>query len=89
MLRPFIVVASLAVERRRALSAQSSVAMALGLDSHGSLALELGLCGCGAGGSLLHSMWNLHGPGTEPMSPALAGIFSPTVPPGKSPGGYF
>ena len=30
-------------------------------------------------------MWNLPGPGLEPMSPALAGGFLTTAPPGKSP----
>ena len=30
-------------------------------------------------------MWDLPGPGIEPMSPALAGGFSATAPPGKSP----
>ena len=29
-------------------------------------------------------MWDLPGPGIEPMSPALAGGFLTTVPPGKS-----
>ncbi|KAJ8794162.1 hypothetical protein J1605_003308 [Eschrichtius robustus] len=29
-------------------------------------------------------MWDLPGPGLEPMSPALAGRFSTTAPPGKS-----
>ena len=33
--------------------------------------------------SLLHSMWDLPGPGLEPMSPALAGGFLTTAPPGK------
>ena len=28
-------------------------------------------------------MWDLPGPGLEPVSPALAGGFSTTVPPGK------
>ena len=28
-------------------------------------------------------MWDLPGPGLEPVSPALAGRFSTTVPPGK------
>ena len=37
---------------------------------------------------LLHGMWNLPGPGIEPVSRALAGGFLPTVPPGKS-GNYF
>ena len=31
-------------------------------------------------------MWNLPRPGIEPMSPALAGGFLSTVPPGKSHG---
>ena len=30
-------------------------------------------------------MWDLPGPGLEPVSPALAGGFLTTVPPGKSP----
>ena len=29
-------------------------------------------------------MWNLPGPGTEPMSPAMAGGFLSAVPPGRS-----
>ena len=29
-------------------------------------------------------MWNLLGPGIEPVSPALAGRFSTTGPPGRS-----
>ena len=32
---------------------------------------------------LLHSMWGLPGPRIEPLSPALAGRFSITEPPGK------
>ena len=32
-------------------------------------------------------MWDLPGPGIEPVSPALAGRFLTTVPPGKPP--YF
>ena len=38
----------------------------------------------GAWALLLHSMWNLPGPGIKPMFPALAGGFLSTVPPGKS-----
>ena len=30
-------------------------------------------------------MWDLSGPGLEPVSPALAGGFLTTVPPGKPP----
>ena len=42
------------------------------------------LSSCGAGAQLLLSMWDLPGPGLEPMSPSLAGRFSTTAPPGKS-----
>ena len=38
----------------------------------------------GAQDLLSCSMWDLPGPGTEPMSPALAGGFLTTRPPGKS-----
>ena len=34
-------------------------------------------------GLLFHSMWNLAGPGIEPMSPALVGRFLIPEPPGK------
>ena len=34
-------------------------------------------------------MWNHPGPGIEPVSPALAGGFLSTVPPGKSGGSFF
>ena len=39
---------------------------------------------CGACSPLLRSMWNLPGPGIEPMFPTLAGGFLSTAPPGKS-----
>ena len=32
---------------------------------------------------MLHGMWDLPRPGLEPVSPALAGRFSTTAPPGK------
>ena len=41
------------------------------------------LSSCGSQAQLLRSMWDLPRPGLEPMSPALAGRFSTTVPPGK------
>ena len=41
------------------------------------------LSSCGARAQLLCSMWDLPRPGLEPVSPALAGRFSTTVPPGK------
>ena len=42
------------------------------------------LSSCGSRAQLLCSMWDLPGPGLEPASPALAGRFSTTAPPGKS-----
>ena len=41
------------------------------------------LSSCGSRVQLLRGMWDLPRPGLEPASPALAGRFSPTVPPGK------
>ena len=38
---------------------------------------------CGSRAQLLCSMWDLPRPGLEPVSPALAGRFSTTAPPGK------
>ena len=57
--------------------------MARGLSSCGSWALELRLSSCGARAQLLRGMWDLPGPGFEPVSPALAGGFLTTAPPGK------
>ena len=41
------------------------------------------LSNCGSRPQLLHGMWDLPRPGLEPVSPALAGRFSTTAPPGK------
>ena len=41
------------------------------------------LSSCGSRAELLCGMWDLPRPGLEPMSPALAGRFSTTAPPGK------
>ena len=46
------------------------------------------LSNCGSRAQLLRDMWDLPRPGLEPVSPALAGRFSTTVPPGK-PRPYF
>ena len=43
------------------------------------------LSSCGSRAQLLCSMWDLPKPGLKPVSPALAGRFSTTVPPGKPP----
>ena len=44
---------------------------------------------CGSRAQLLRGMWDLPRPGLEPVSPALAGRFSTTVPPGKPNGWVF
>ena len=41
------------------------------------------LSSCGLRAQLLRGMWALPRPGLEPVSPALAGRFSTTAPPGK------
>ena len=59
----------------------------------GMWALQHGLSSCGSWASLSHGMWNLPGPGTDPVSLALAGGFLTTGPPGEvlleSPGRKF
>ena len=68
-----------------ALGTRTSVVAARGLCSCGSQALELaGSSSCGAQALVARSMWNLPGPGIEPVSAALAGGVLSTVPPGKS-----
>ena len=41
------------------------------------------LSNCGSRAQLLRGMWDSPRPGLEPVSPALAGRFLTTVPPGK------
>ena len=41
------------------------------------------LSNCGSRAQSLHGTWDLPRPGLEPVSPALAGRFSTTAPPGK------
>ena len=67
-----------------ALGTRASLVVAHGLSSCGSQALEHRLSSCGAQAQLLRGMWDLPGPGLEPVSPALAGGFLTTAPPGKS-----
>ena len=43
----------------------------------------LRLSSCGSRAQLLRGTWDLPRPGLEPVSPALAGRFSTTAPPGK------
>ena len=49
----------------------------------GSVVVTHGLSSCGSRAYLLRGMWDLPEPGLEPMSPALAGRFLTTAPPGK------
>ena len=62
---------------------RASVVVARGLNSCGSRALERRLSSCGTRAQLLRGMWDLPGTGLEPVSPALAGGFLTTEPPGK------
>ena len=66
------------------LGVQASVAAVHGLSNHDSQARESCLSSCGTRAQLLHSMWDLPGVGVKLMSPALAGRFKTTRPPGKS-----
>ena len=68
----------------RALGMWVSVVVALRLSSCSLRALEHGLSSYGARAQLLRGMWDLPGPGLKPVSPALAGGFLTTAPPGKS-----
>jgi len=54
---------------------ESSVLEAPELESTGSIVVALA--------QLLCSMWDVRRPGTKPVSPALAGGFFTTDPPGK------
>ena len=47
-----------------------------------SLVVEHGLSSCGTWAQSLRGMWDLPGSGIEPVSPALAGRFFTTEPPG-------
>ena len=69
----------------QARGARASAVVARGLSSCGSRALEHNLSSCGARASLLQGMWDPPGPRLEPVSPALAGRFPTTAPPGKPP----
>ena len=55
-----------------------------GFSSCGSRALERRLSSCGTQAQLLCGMWDLPGLGLKPVSPAPAGGFITTAPPGKS-----
>ena len=78
-----IAVASFVVEHGPQ-SMWASVVVAHRLSICGSQGLECRLSSCGAWAQLLCGMWDLPRPWLEPMSPALAGGFLTTVPPGRS-----
>ena len=88
--RLLTVVASRAVEHRfqarglQYLQHRGSVVVVFGpWSSWVSVAVSQGLSSCGTWALVAHAMWNLPGPGIKPMSPALAGGFPSSVPPGK------
>ena len=54
-----------------------------------SVVIACELSSCGAWAQLPHGMWDPPGPEIEPVSPALAGGFPSTAPPGKSLHGLF
>ena len=62
---------------------RSTGSRCVGFSSCGSWALGRRLGSCGSWAQLLHGMWDLPGPGLEPVSPASAGGFLTTLPPGK------
>ena len=62
---------------------QSMGSRCVGFSSCGSRALEHRLSSCGTWAWLLRGLWDLPGPGLEPVSPALAGKLSTSAPPGK------
>ena len=57
----------------RALGVWASVVVVRGLSSCGARALECRLSSCGTWAQLFCHMWDLPGPGLEPVSPALVG----------------
>ena len=84
----FIAVASLVVEHR--LQAHKLQQLwHTGFSSCGSRAQERRLSSCGTRAQFLRGMWDPPGPGLDPMSPALAGGFLTTAPPGKPHTGSF
>ena len=69
--------------RAQAVGTQASFIAMHGLSSWGSWALEHRLGSCGTWAQLLQGLWDLPELGIEAVSPALAGEFFTTEPPGK------
>ena len=74
----------LLLRQSRAPGARASTVVACELSSCGSWALERRPSSCGARAQLFHGMWDPPRPWLKPVSPALAGGFPTTAPPGKS-----
>ena len=83
MCRLFVVASLVAAHRLE--SVWASVAVVCALSSCGCWTLEPRLSSCGLWAQLLHGMWDPPSPGIELTSPALAGGFLTTEPPGKCP----
>ena len=66
-------------------SLRSSGSRRMGFSTCGSWALECRLSSCDAWAQLLRGTWDPPGPGLKRVSPALAGRFLTTAPPGKPP----
>ena len=79
-----MALASLVAEHRLQ-GVRASVIMAHRFGSWNSSALEHKLNSCSTWAQFLHGMWNLPRLGIRLVSPALAGRFSTTKPPGKPP----
>ena len=62
---------------------QASMTTAQGLSSCTSRVLEHRLSSCSTWALVLLRLWDLPGSGIEPVSPALAGGFVTTEPPGN------
>ena len=80
--RLLIAAASLFAEHRLQ-GTWASVVVAHVLSSSSSQALQHRLNSCSTWAWFSHGMWNLLRSGIKPMSPALAGGFFTTEPPGK------
>ena len=76
----FSLVAVLGFSLQWFLLLQNTGSRACGLRGCGFQALEHRLRICGTRAELLCSMWDLLGPGIEPVSPALASVFFTTEP---------
>ncbi|KAJ8777134.1 hypothetical protein J1605_014517 [Eschrichtius robustus] len=81
--RPGLEPVSPALAGRFSTTAPPGKPQSTGSSSCGTRAPERRLNSCGAQAELLRGMWDLPGPGLEPVSPALAGGFLTTAPPGK------